>query len=259
MTAASASANARPNQPNTPRPFRARHGNAASRAGDQCRQPGDHQQRDLTSRAAPRPCAPAATGAISAAPSRARSPRPPPPAARRNPSAAPGNARNPRFRSRPGSIPACGHTSLSSSPARWTTSVPALGLTHSQSIPGDRRQACRCSRPRLESRARASASTSAESSWSIGSPPVTTTSRASSPSPHSASMCVGERRRRRRTCPRPRRRCRRNRCRRNCIAALARSCLAPRPQIAAGKAQEHCPAAACTPSPCRVRNASLTA
>jgi hypothetical protein len=51
-----------------------------------------------------------------------------------------------------GSIPACGHTSFSSSPERWTTSVPALGLMHSQSIPGVA-AACRCSRPRLGSRA----------------------------------------------------------------------------------------------------------
>jgi hypothetical protein len=35
-----------------------------------------------------------------------------------------------------GSIPCCGHTSFSSSPERWTTSVPAFGLMHSQSMPG---------------------------------------------------------------------------------------------------------------------------
>ena len=34
-----------------------------------------------------------------------------------------------------GSTPACGQTSFSSSPLRWTTSVPALGLMQSQSIP----------------------------------------------------------------------------------------------------------------------------
>jgi hypothetical protein len=33
------------------------------------------------------------------------------------------------------SSPGCGHTTFTSSPERCTTSLPALGLMHSQSIP----------------------------------------------------------------------------------------------------------------------------
>ena len=80
-------------------------------------------------------CESAATAASAAAPSPVRSPPAMPRRPRRSPSAGPGNGRIPNVRARLGSMPACGQTSFSSSPLRWTTSVPALGLMHSQSSP----------------------------------------------------------------------------------------------------------------------------
>ena len=138
-------------------------------------------------KAARRPCAPAASGATSAAPSPARSP---PRAPRSRSSQSIGCTRKwskSQLSSSAGSIPSCGHTSLSSFPLRWTTSVPGLGA---DADPVDARRPPAASRwsPTAIRKPRAcSASTSAVSSCSIGSPPVITTSRRSAPSPHSAS------------------------------------------------------------------------
>ena len=132
------------------------------------------------------PCAPGATAASAAAPSPARS---------RHPSQLARSAQSIGWtrklrKSQPsrsaGSIPCCGQTSFSSSPDRCTTSVPAFGLMHSQSMPG-----VAAIVPLLSTATRKprewSASIRSVSSCSIGSPPVITTSRRSRPSPHSAS------------------------------------------------------------------------
>ena len=89
-----------------------------------------------------------------AAPSPARSPPRPPPRASSQSIGWTRKWSKSQLSSSAGSIPACGHTSFSSSPERWTTSVPAFGLTQIQSMPGRRRQAFRWSRPQLGSRAR---------------------------------------------------------------------------------------------------------
>ena len=209
-------------------------------------------------RAARRPCAPAASAASAAAPSPARSPPRSPPRASAQSIGWTRKWAKSQLSSSAGSIPGCGQTSFSSSPRRWTTSVPALGLMHSQSIPG-----AAASVPLLSTAIRnpraCSASISASSSCSIGSPPVITTSRSSaSLAPQRCDM-VGQRARHRRTCRRPARRCRRNRCRRNCIARVARSCSRPLHKLQPAKRRNTARLPACTPSPCSVRKASLTA
>ena len=157
-------------------------------------------------------------------------------ARRRSPSAGPGNGAKSQPSSSAGSIPGCGQTSFSSSPLRWTTSVPALGLTHSQSMPGDAGKRAvaldrdpeaarveRIDQRRVELQHRLAAGDHDQPR--------------SSPPPHSAATCRRAPRHRR-TCRRPRRPCRRNRCRRNCTAPSRGPARAPT-TVAAGKAQEH--------------------
>ena len=135
---------------NRPRPGAPRPARAAPQSTDAAPAPAEQpaspprnrsqQIRRLGLGQARQPCAPAATGAIAAAPSPARSPHPSPPRlsaqsigwTRKWPKSQPSSSSR--------SIPSCGHTSFSSSPWRWTTSVPLLGLMHSQSMPGTRRQ-----------------------------------------------------------------------------------------------------------------------
>ena len=103
------------------------------------------------------------------------------------------------------------------------------------------------------------ASISGGSSCSRGSPPVQTTSRSRAPPPHAAATACGQRARRSRTGRRPRRPCRRNRCRRRCRRrwrgpARGRSTDCSR---RSGRTPPRGPA--WPPSPCRVRKISLTA
>ena len=111
--------------------------------------------RRIAARAARPICAPGATGASAAAPSPARSPPRAPLRASAQSIGWIRKWRNPSFRARSRSIPSCGHTSFNSSPLRWTTSVPALGLMHSQSSPGTAGKRPVALDRDLESRARA--------------------------------------------------------------------------------------------------------
>ena len=109
----------------------------------------------IGSRAARPPCAPAASGAIAAAPSPARSRHRSPPARSAQSIGWTRKWANSQPSSSAGSIPACGHTSFSSSPAALDDLGPRLGAD-AQPVDARRpRPACRCSRPRLETRGHA--------------------------------------------------------------------------------------------------------
>ena len=164
-----------------------------------------------------RPCAPAGSGAISAAPSPAGSPPRRPPSRSSQSIGWTRKWSNAQRSSSAGSIPSCGHTSFSSSPERWTTSVPAFGLTQIQSMPGVAGKVPLVSTATRKPRP-CSASTSAR---------VELEHRLAAGDHHQplvfalAPQLLDLRRRApppRRTCRRPRRPCRRNRCRRSGIA-----------------------------------------
>ena len=154
-------------------------------------------------------------------------------------------------------MPDWGHTSFNSSPLRWTTSLPAFGLMHSQSIPGGAGSV-----PLLSTAMRKppawSASISAASSCSSGSPPVITTNRWSRPSPHAAATASASAPPRA-NLPPPGPSVPTKSVSQNWHTALARSTSRPLHKLHPAKRKNTARLPACIPSPCSVRKISFTA
>ena len=158
---------------------------------------------------------------------------------RGRPSAAGRSGRSRARRTRSGSAPACGKTSLSSSPVGEHQSAPALGLTQIQSMPRRDGQGAVGLDRDLEALARAARRSAAASSCSSGSPPVQTTNgarrgRAGHRWRATASARLGGCGTRRRRA----RRCRRSRCRRTGRRPSARSSSRPVHRLQPAKRQK---------------------
>ena len=206
----------------------------------------------------PASCAFAASAATTAVPSPPPSRRGGSPRRPRRRAAGSGGARTPSVSISSRSLPGCGQTSFSSSPRRCTTSLPALGLMHTQSIAGMRRARCRCSRSRCGNLRHAAHRPAHRRPGASARRRSARRSGASRPSPN-APRPPRPAQLHRRSGRRRRRPCRRSRYRRSGTPRVARSFSRPDHRLQPAKRTNTARAPAFTPSPWRVRNISLTA